>query len=303
MPDPHRFALASRDRFRQAAVTSIRRTGAATLGSAVVGLLPVQPADDQPTVATLGPPRGRDTAILAHFDALGEWRPADHFLAQALIDYGFNLIVVSTSSLSASDLADKVPSATTAVIVRRNVGFDFLSWRTGLDYAGRIGALPGRVVLTNTSVFGPLYSLDAVFTRFADTDVWGMVESLDLARHVESWWLGFSPSVVADASFARYWSRIRPARNKWTTILAHELTWASRVSPGTSYSVQASVADHGCQRRPSTFCWRELIADYGVPFLKRSLFGINHDRIDMTGWQDFLRRTAPDYDLNLIAQQ
>ena len=34
-----------------------------------------------------------------------------------------------------------------------------------------------------------------------------------------------------------------------------------------------------------------------MPFVKRSLFGPNYDRIDMSGWEQLIRQVAPDFDL------
>ena len=77
---------------------------------------------------------------------------------------------------------------------------------------------------------------------------------------------------------------MRPATNKWGTILVHELRWADDLSLAGPAVPYVRVEDHGCRGNPLFFAWRELIRDWGMPFVERSLFGPNYDRIDMSGW-------------------
>jgi lipopolysaccharide biosynthesis protein len=151
-------------------------------------------------------------------------------------------------------------------------------------------------------MYGPLSSLTHILSKMDSHASWGMTESLDLTRHVQSWWLGFGGRVLSHPEFDRYWSRVRPARNKWETILAHELRWSEDLALAGPTAAYVSVEDHGCARNPLFFAWRELIRDWGMPFFKRSLLGPNYDRIDMSSWRQFVQEQAPEFDVGMIGR-
>jgi hypothetical protein len=94
---------------------------------------------------------------------------------------------------------------------------------------------------------------------------------------------------------------VRPASNKWGTILAHELRWADELSLAGPAVPYVSVEQHACRGNPLFFAWRELISEFGMPFVKRSLFLQNYDRIDMTGSREFLAANADGFDVSMIS--
>jgi hypothetical protein len=105
---------------------------------------------------------------------------------------------------------------------------------------------------------------------------------------------------VRHPRFADYWSRVRPARNKWGTILAHEQRWERDLAAADLTSgVLVDSRELRTRRNPMTFTWREVIRR-GVPYLKRSLFLANPDRVDMRGWREFLAEVTPGFDVGVV---
>ena len=245
---------------------------------------------------------GHRLAIVAHYDRTGGVDPAFAQLCLSLNDLDYRVMVATTAPAPLDAFAQRVEDFAFCVVSRGNEGFDFQSWRRGIEVA-RTDALDfDRIVLTNGSMYGPTGPLDAVLASMDGSGSWGMTESMDFRRHVQSWWLGFGDRVLDHPEFDRYWARVRPATNKWGTILSHELTWAGDLALAGPTRAFVTVEQHGCDRNPLFFAWRELIRDWQMPFVKRSLFDQNYDRIDMTGWQDFLTQHAPGFDQSVIAQ-
>ena len=241
-------------------------------------------------------------AVVAHFDPLGEFAEPAVMLSRALRDLEARVVVVSTVATPHDALAAQVAPHADALVTRANEGFDFLSWQRGLELATRLRWSPSDTLLTNTSMYGPLLPLRPVVDEMSDlSPVWGMTESLDFARHIQSWWLGYDLRTARSERFRRYWSHVRPSTDKWGTILAHELRWARDTEPpGRPARAFVPVSAHCCRRNPLFFAWRGLVAEHGLPFIKRSLFLDNHDRIDMSGWRDFLAHAAPAFDVGVI---
>ena len=52
-------------------------------------------------------------------------------------------------------------------------------------------------------------------------------------------------------------------------------------------------------RNPLTFTWQSVVRA-GVPFVKRSLFLANPDRIELRGWREFIREQAPGFDVGVV---
>ncbi|MEI2619935.1 MAG: rhamnan synthesis F family protein [Candidatus Nanopelagicales bacterium] len=291
----------ARDRLRRSSMSLLRhsRVGA---GSAQLAIrLPRRETRDEPSPVQIRPFRGHRLAILAHFDASGSVDDSFRHLGRTLVGEGYEVVVCTTSPTNPAQFAALVDDFAIAVIVRGNEGYDFQSWRRGIELARRSQWSFDRLILTNGSMHGPLTALDGILSTMDRHSSWGMTESLDLRPHVQSWWLAFGDGVLTHPEFDRYWSRVRPAKNKWETILAHELRWSQDLALDGPTAAYVPVAAHQCRRNPLFFAWRELISDWHMPFFKRSLLGPNYDRIDMHGWRDFIHDQAPSFDLELVS--
>ena len=291
-----------RDLARRAAVAGLGATRAARPAGWLLRPKQPRPVDDDVRVTWLGgSTAGSALAVLAHWDAAGEFAEASEVMLDGLVAAGMDVVVVSTSAAH-DPLAGRLRGRALAVVTRRNIGFDFLSWSRGLAVARREGVTADRVVLTNTSMYGPVLPLAPTMERLwaLPSDVVGMTESREFGPHLQSWFLGFKPPVTQSARFRAYWERIRPATNKWGTILAHEMRWARDLAAdGRAPSVLVPARRISTSRNPLTFTWQAVLMA-GVPFVKRSLFLANHDRVDLCGWREVVGRHAPDFDLGVV---
>jgi lipopolysaccharide biosynthesis protein len=240
-------------------------------------------------------------AVLAHWDPLAEFAEAADLTLEGLRAAGFDVVVVSTSA-SHDRLVGQLEGRVLAVVTRENVGFDFLSWARGLDVLRSERIELDRLVLTNTSMYGPLWPLSRTLDRLwsLPADVFGLTASREFGPHVQSYFLAFGPRAMRSPRFTSYWKQVRPATNKWGTILAHEQRWARDLTvDGREPGVLVPAEGTSLARNPLTFTWRRVVLQ-GVPFVKRSLFVSNPDRVDMRGWREFLAENAPEFDCGVI---
>ena len=147
---------------------------------------------------------GSRWVVFAAFDADG--RAAPHAVAQ-LAEYrslGFETLVVDTSpTLSAQREADWRSSATDW-LQRPNVGYDFVSYRTGLEtLVERKSVEIDRLalILANDSCFGPFIPLRGVLEGFDALPLdrprlFGITENHEIRRHLQSYWLYMRPDVT-----------------------------------------------------------------------------------------------------------
>jgi lipopolysaccharide biosynthesis protein len=166
----------------------------------------------------------RRLVVMAHYDARGEVAP--HVLRQvdALSEIADRLIVVSTAGLAPDGPAARELSRRAELIRRPNVGYDFYSWRTGLDLATDLHRFD-QVVICNDSCIGPLAGYQPIFTAMQDRrcDFWGITMTRRRAPHVQSYFVAFGRHVVASPAFGDFWQRMTPISDRAEVITRYEL--------------------------------------------------------------------------------
>jgi len=292
-----------RDLARRSAVAVISATRIAT----PVGRVLMSRNEIDPGIGATATWRGESQgatrlAVLAHWDARGEFAEPARLTMDGLRAAGHDVVVVSTADVDHTAFAESVGAGALGVFTRPNVGFDFASWAAALDALRIQGADPERLVLINSSMYGPLGPPDVMLDRLfgSGADVMGATESREFRPHLQSYFMAFDREAWRSERFADYWRHVRPATDKWGTILAHEQRWAHDLAlPRRPAVAMVTAREVRTNRNPLTFRWREVILA-GVPFVKRSLFFDNYDRIDMTGWREFVAEVAPSFDLGVI---
>ncbi|MDE2391123.1 MAG: lipopolysaccharide biosynthesis protein, partial [Rhodospirillales bacterium] len=112
-----------------------------------------------------------------------------------------------------------------AVLVRRNVGYDFGAWADALHHLGLPRADTQEIIFANDSVFGPLLPLGDVLRRlnYEKSDIWGLTESWQVRYHLQSFFLAFGPKALRAAAFAKFWNAVRPVPAKAYIVHKYEV--------------------------------------------------------------------------------
>lgn len=277
-----------------------------------------------------GQSRGRSLkrlCIFSHFDRddlidpyviryLAELRRLDMFI-----------VFVSTAERLGDDQIKAVLPHVGRVIVRRNTGRDFGSWRTGLAECPNLAAYD-QVVLANDSVYGPVFPLQDVFAAMdgRGLDIWGITDSLERGYHLQWYFLVFGRRAVASRFFERFWRRYRYVTAKSYVIRAYELGLSRAalrhklrlgafceyraIAPCLSRASRApgedAVVIPDPSRRPlnpTHFFWQALLREFRCPFIKIELLRDNPSHIsDIGKWRDILSEVAPNFDGEIIAR-
>lgn len=165
-------------------------------------------------------------AVLAHYDPHGLVAPHVRRHAESVAAAVDRLLIVSTAVLTPGARAEL--AAVGELHERRNEGYDFCSWKYGLEHAGNWRSLD-RLVLTNDSVVGPLRPLEArpldtILGPVGDgTAVRGVVRSEAHGPHLQSFLLAFGPAVLRDPLFAGYWTSMVPLTRRAEIVLRYEV--------------------------------------------------------------------------------
>jgi len=250
-------------------------------------------------------------AVYAHYDAQGLVRRyVLHYLAELrrVVD---EIWFVSTGALSEAEL-EKVRDLCARAWVRPNVGYDFGMWQDALSKLSLDGV--DELVLTNSSVFGPLGSFEPLFARMADSpaDMWGATENYDHARHLQSYFVVMRKRLLQSAAFRQFWSSVLPYSNKRQVILSYEIGMSiffrdqgfeleAAVNVPTLYGVEPGSIwwKPICQvtGNPTMRNGAELIG-LGLPLVKVELLRDNPFRVKLRKVYAAIERSG--YDVGLI---
>lgn len=212
--------------------------------------------------------RAPRVALVAHHDPASRLSPSVRALVHGLDAESWVPVVVSTSP-GVPDPRGLPPSA--VVITRPNLGYDFGSWASALHMlpAVREGA---EVILTNDSMIGPFAPLGPLLDRVGTAEVWAVTSSLQIAPHLQSYFLRFAPGALAHPELVRFFDGVRDLTNKVAIVRRYELGLTSAVRRAglrSAAGFPASSLGVGTAN-PTTAAWRALMGA-GYPFFKRTL--------------------------------
>jgi hypothetical protein len=164
-------------------------------------------------------------ALFIHFDRHG--RVGDHVLAyvRTLHNIGFSIIFVSNSGRQCSDCLSALKPLCRAIVMRRNVGYDFGAVREALELFGLPRRNTQRLLIANDSVYGPLSSLEPMLARadFAKADLWGATDSWQHRYHLQSYFLLAGQRAMTHPAWASFWHKVRPVSSKQWVVARYEI--------------------------------------------------------------------------------
>jgi lipopolysaccharide biosynthesis protein len=223
----------------------------------------------------------QDVCLFAHFDEHDTVAEYVFRYLEKIKELNFSIVFISAAKLDASIL-QRLRADCHDIIVRENAGQDFGSWSAGFaEYGASIG---GRLLLANDSVYGPIGSLVGVLERLTEqpADFYGLVENIEIAPHLQSWFLLFEPQVVRSAAFAGILGQsFSQMAGRASIIEAGEVELSRRLAAaGFCYRALYMMSREGFVTRrygmsPMHLLWREMIVDEGIPFLKIELLRDN----------------------------
>jgi lipopolysaccharide biosynthesis protein len=234
--------------------------------------------------------------LFAHFDKNDKVDEYVFGYLSKIRALNFSIVFISASRLSAPDI-DRLYVDCCDVILRENAGLDFASWSAGI--AKHRDSITGRLLLVNDSVYGPIGSLQSAVDRLTSrpADYYGMVESIEIAPHIQSWFLLLEPWIARHAVFQEIMAQPFVAMTKSEIILNGEVALSRRLNDvGFEYKAlymptRAGLMASRCQAHPMHLLWRELLFDAGVPFLKVDL--LRDNPLFLTDTENFLCEISP----------
>ncbi len=160
--------------------------------------------------------------LFAHFDRNNciDTNTIRHLAA--LRDVSNHLVFISNSQLKAAELG-KIDTLVEEIIIQPdNVGFDFYAWSTYMK-KNRIKIQSfDSLTLVNSSIIGPISPLKMIYSSMEDFDYWGMTESYQIRKHLQSYFLFFRKKILTSDYFWQFFENIIPFSNVESIIDCYE---------------------------------------------------------------------------------
>lgn len=171
----------------------------------------------------------RRALIFAHYDSHGIVDPHVMYALSCYRQYFEVIHFVSTADLDVEQTR-KVATIVERVIVRDNIGYDFLSWRAGFEAIPRLKVFD-EVVFANDSCYGPCSDMDTFWDRLAglNVDLWGASINRQFRPHVQSFFMGFGRNLIRSGFMQHFWGSIQNITDKMQLILSYEVGLSSQV--------------------------------------------------------------------------
>jgi lipopolysaccharide biosynthesis protein len=195
-------------------------------------------------------------------------------LVRELAAAGYRVVLVSACEADEPlEWRGRRPAGT--VVMRKpNVGYDFGSWAVALDELPAI-ARADRVILANDSMIGPFASMSAILRRFEQSraDVFGLTDTRQHFRHLQSYFLGFNGAILSDDPLTAFFADVREEPTKWEIIRRYELglnVLFRRECYGITAAFRADDVVPAGENPVIRGWWRLL--ERGFPFVKREVY-------------------------------
>ncbi len=224
---------------------------------------------------------GKEVVIVAHWDPDNIIDPYVVYQCKNFIKLGKEVILISSHPIQECHALSTSHTWCHAIIYRTCPGYDFTSWKAGLDCFPSLFEAK-ELTLTNDSYFGPINSFGNTYKRMEifSCDFWGMNYSLTRKPHLQSFFIVLKKQVLKHYSFADFFNSV-PLDNSRKLAVLFEISFT------------LWLALHGFT--PAAFCrqkklfhfelnfptyYPHLLIEYGVPIFKKNSIANIHEDIE-----------------------
>ena len=224
----------------------------------------------------------RRAFVIAHYDPAGRVALYLHGLVAHLASLG-RVVFVSTSLAGREEQA--LRGAGIEVITRPNEGYDFFSYRRGIEALGDLSGIDALTILNSSFVcLDPATLTRRFFSSLSpDIDVLGITSNFEYAAHVQSYWLSFETRRVLDSpAFSSFWKEMQPISDRDLVIPRYEVGLSHAINRAGFRLASAFTPPAGARppyRNPTHIFWDSLLAQFAI--VKLELLRTNPFRMDL----------------------
>lgn len=160
--------------------------------------------------------------VIAHFHENGRVALNTHALVEEMAKSSHKIVFVSTNLNQ--DEASRLKKYA-VVIQRENTGYDFWSYKLGIDQLGDLSQFD-RIVICNTSFISldPSFLVQSFTKPVEQVGLRGLTRCGEMGEHIQSYWLSFEGNqLLISPEFATWWDTMLPLNDRNENINKYEV--------------------------------------------------------------------------------
>ncbi|HUW69828.1 MAG TPA: hypothetical protein VMX33_06310 [bacterium] len=199
---------------------------------------------------------------------------------RSLSNCGIDIILISTCETMPKTEIDKASTYCGLVITRKNLGYDFYSWKTGCRAYPAYASHPCIFWANDSVLVDERLIPRAIEVAFSSgAGIFGLTDCYRHGYHLQSYFLRFSGHTVASKEFHDFINSIAVHRHKPTIIRLYEIGLSRKMAAKHQLDSMISAKDLIPSAKPKPLrklnptidTWKVLIEEYGFPFAKKEL--------------------------------
>jgi glycosyltransferase involved in cell wall biosynthesis len=245
---------------------------------------------------------GSNVCIFAHYDCDSKIKPSVVFYLQKLAR-DFDIIFVSNAESMSEDELAKISPYICHGIVKKNNGYDFGSWATGIQFLGDKLSQLDLLLLANDSVLGPFSDLGGVVDKMQTTqsNVFAVSDSFEINYHLQSYFVLYDQLAINSEVFLNFWLDFNVVEDKLLLILKNEIGFSQQlIDNGLKLGALVPASELGFLNNSHVY-WKKSILQYHSPFIKIELLRDNPLNIDISTVEQLIENSF-DYPITYIQE-
>ena len=252
---------------------------------------------------TFKPSPQRPILLLAHYSKNNKIREDLFMLLDEYARHADVILISSACGLRRHPRTLKrLRQRCVAIIVRRNKGYDFGSWKSGLSLYQTEIKQSAYLILTNDSLWGPITPLDNLFQEIqqSSADCIGLTDDLMYEPHLSSAFTAYKTKAINHKAFKAFWDKLENWPRKRDLIKQCEvgLSVCLRKADLQLESIYTKNANGSVLH----YDWKKLIEKNNFPFLKVSLLRDNPTQQPVDGWSKVVGERNPELAITIQRQ-
>lgn len=256
--------------------------------------------------------------IFSHYDKNQVIQDYVEYMLKQLHKLKFDIVFVTTSEQINETELSKIEKNILIYIVKKNSGYDFISWKTGLSFVPNYKDYES-ILHINDSIFFPLVNPQKMFKKMnkRKVDFWGMTDSFKQTYHIESFFWVVNKELIQSDVYKDFWNSCTILEDKNQIIKNYEMGFANlfinhgykcstyipikQVLKKIKLSFKENSLENLEQKRSFNLFWDLIIKKFNAPFIKKKILIKSHSEYNPTTflYKEILN-TYTTYNINLI---
>lgn len=257
--------------------------------------------------------KSKKLCIISHYDSKNIIEDYVCFMIKELYKLNFDVIIVSTANHISTTERNKIKKYLRAFVLKKNIGYDFISWKIGMSLLKDFEAYDDLLLL-NDSIFFPLNKPKNMFNEMKNKkyDFWGLIDCYNRRYHIQSYFWYFGKKIKKSHFFTTFWNRCISLDDKVEIINKYETMFTSLVIKKFFHVgayvetkkviLELNKLNISIPKDEVIFysLWQFIITKFNAPLLKKNILCCSHKDFNPCTyyWKDVINETS--YDSKLI---